>query len=84
MTQILTQFETILLLPIWEIKKYFLTFSPKHPVDVVREGRQDLEGMTGVLEGAGVKGVKVNPNFLGPAAFDDGGGLGIAAGHELP
>ena len=45
-------------------------------VDVVREGRQDLGGKAAVVE-AGLKGVNLNPNFFGPAAFADGGGLQV-------
>ena len=36
----------------------------------VREGKDE------VVEGAGLKGVKVKPNFFFPAAFVDGGGVG--------
>ena len=34
------------------------------------------EGEDGVVEGAGLKGVKVKPNLFCPAAFVDGGGVG--------
>ena len=34
------------------------------------------EGKDGGVEGAGLKGVKVKPNFFSPAAFVDGGGVG--------
>ena len=34
------------------------------------------EGKDGVVEGAGLKGVKVKPNFFCPATFVDGGGVG--------
>ena len=34
------------------------------------------EGKDGVVEGAGLKGVNVKPNFFFPAAFVDGGGVG--------
>ena len=36
----------------------------------VREGKDE------VVEGAGLKGVNVKPNFFFPAAFVDGGGVG--------
>ena len=37
----------------------------------VREGKDE------VVEGAGLKGVNVKPNFFFPAAFVDGGGVGV-------
>ena len=36
----------------------------------VREGKDEL------VEGAGLKGVKVKPNFFFPTALVDGGGVG--------
>ena len=35
-----------------------------------------IDDKDGVVEGAGLKGVKVKPNFFSPAAFVDGGGVG--------
>ena len=49
-------------------------------VDKVVVGRVELvgvrEGKDGVVEGAGLKGVKVKPNFFFPAALVGGGGVG--------
>ena len=38
-----------------------------------------IGGRDGVVEGAGLKGVKVKPNFFSPAAFVDGVGVGQGA-----